>query len=838
MRKLMTLLVGASALAMATPANAATFIFSSGNYIPGVTAPEPLLSPDILELTTGNNRFFSGGVTLTNQSGTVNWNAGNIFLAGASVIDNHSLWDAKGDNSINPNGGLTSSFLNSGIFRKSAGAGATTIAGIAFANSGTIDAQIGSITFSGGNATFNNGSIFSGAGEVNITNNAAFNGGFTSSNVDFQSGTYTGNGASLSGTADWTAGTFTGDWTVTTAATLNAVTGNNKFLSGGAVVTNNGTVNWSAGNLFLAGASQIINNSTWNASGDNSINPNGGLASTFTNSGTFVKIGGTGATTIAGIAFVNNNNIEAQTGSIVFAGGNAMFNAGSSFFGAGDIDITNNAVFNGAFTSANLDFRGGTYTGTGAALTGSADWIAGTFTGDWTINSGSTVNAISGNNKFLNGGAIVTNDGTVNWVAGNIFLAGASQFVNNGLWDATGDNSLNPNGGGTSVFTNNGTFSKSGGAGATTVAGIGFVNNGTVNAQTAAITFSGGNATFNAGSIFLGAGEVNITNNATFNGGFTSSNLDFEGGTYTGNAAALTGTADWNAGTFTGDWMVNSGSSLNLLSGNNKFLSGGATLTNDGTFNWAAGNLFLAGASQIVNTGTVTITGDNSINNNGGLLSSVTNNGLIQKTSGSGTTILASGVGLDNNGTINVLSGTIALPAAFNNDGTLGGTGTFASTNLTNDGSIAPGALGATGTLALTGNFFQSANGFLNSQLASSGSSDLFNISGTAGISGTLALSCILGCAISTGDSFVLLDSIGALSGTFSNITTSGFRTGFSFDVVYDYGADLVRLNVLDAGLVGGGVPEPSTWAMMILGFGMVGHAMRKRSTTRASVLA
>ena len=198
---------------------------------------------------------------------------------------------------------------------------------------------------------------------------------------------------------------------------------------------------------------------------------------------------------------------------------------------------------------------------------------------------------------------------------------------------------------------------------------------------------------------------------------------------------------------------------------------------------------------------------------------------------------MASGLALDNNGTINVLSGTIALPGAFDNDGTLGGTGTFTSTNLTNDGSIAPGAAGATGTLSLTGNYFQSATGTLRSQLASTASSDLFRVSGTAGLSGTLALSCILSCAISTGDSFVLLDSIGNLSGTFANITTSGFRTGFAFNVVYDYGADLVRLDILNAGVIAGGVPEPATWAMMILGFGLVGGAMRKRSTARTAVL-
>ncbi len=442
----------------------------------------------------------------------------------------------------------------------------------------------------------------------------------------------------------------------------------------------------------------------------------------------------------------------------------------------------------------------------------------------------------TGSNKFWNGVSFTNQSGTVNWTGGTLFLQSGATINSQSLWNTTANDSIVNNGGATSTFNNSGIFRKSAGTGSTTISNA-FVNNGTIDAQTGTIAFNGGLATFNTGSVFVGAGINAINSNAAFNGAISSTNLDFNGGTFTGTNAALSGAADWNAGTFAGSWNLTSGSTLTAQSGSNKFLNG-ANFSNPGTVNWRDGTLFLQNGSQIVNNGTIAITSNNSINNNGGAASSFTNNGLIQKTAGTGTSTLANGIALDNNGTINVLSGTIALPAAFNNDGTLGGTGTFASTNLTNDGSIAPGALGATGTLALTGNFFQSASGFLNSQLASSGSSDLFNISGTAGISGTLALSCILGCAISTGDSFVLLDSIGALSGTFSNITTSGFRTGFSFDVVYDYGADLVRLNVLDAGLVGGGVPEPSTWAMLILGFGMVGRAMRKRSTTRASVLA
>jgi hypothetical protein len=82
---------------------------------------------------------------------------------------------------------------------------------------------------------------------------------------------------------------------------------------------------------------------------------------------------------------------------------------------------------------------------------------------------------------------------------------------------------------------------------------------------------------------------------------------------------------------------------------------------------------------------------------------------------------------------------------------------------------------------------------------------------------------------------FTILDSTGALSGTFASVTTSGFLNGFAYDVTYDYDADRVLLTVLDVGTPNA-VPEPASWAMMIAGFGLVGAGARRRS--RGAVLA
>ena len=58
------------------------------------------------------------------------------------------------------------------------------------------------------------------------------------------------------------------------------------------------------------------------------------------------------------------------------------------------------------------------------------------------------------------------------------------------------------------------------------------------------------------------------------------------------------------------------------------------------------------------------------------------------------------------------------------------------------------------------------------------------------------------------------------------NFTTAGGPVTLSF--VQDSGGDQYRGSILDNVLITA-VPEPSTWAMMIAGFGLIGGAMRRR---------
>lgn len=84
----------------------------------------------------------------------------------------------------------------------------------------------------------------------------------------------------------------------------------------------------------------------------------------------------------------------------------------------------------------------------------------------------------------------------------------------------------------------------------------------------------------------------------------------------------------------------------------------------------------------------------------------------------------------------------------------------------------------------------------------------------------------------------VSFDGISSTNGITYYTTSGDFRNSFSVSGTlgltgpFTAGAEGDRLQVL----FGNAVPEPATWAMMIGGFGLVGAAARRRSTTRVTL--
>lgn len=76
-------------------------------------------------------------------------------------------------------------------------------------------------------------------------------------------------------------------------------------------------------------------------------------------------------------------------------------------------------------------------------------------------------------------------------------------------------------------------------------------------------------------------------------------------------------------------------------------------------------------------------------------------------------------------------------------------------------------------------------------------------------------------------------------TGTFCNWTAAGVDfLGMAYSIDFGGGADHTAYDNITfgastpgGGTVTPGVPEPATWGMMILGFGLIGSAMRRRST-------
>ena len=425
--------------------------------------------------------------------------------------------------------------------------------------------------------------------------------------------------------------------------------------------------------------------------------------------------------------------------------------------------------------------------------------------------------------------------GTVNWASssGNIGFVSGANVANSGLWDAQGNATLTCGGGLASTLNNSGALRKSGGTGVTLIGdstALNIVNSGTVDAQTGSIAFGGSN-TFNAGTVFTGAGSVVVNTASTFNGAFTSSNLTLAAGTQTGSGAVLNGQAQWTGGSMAGGWTVASGATLNAAGADFKALNG-ANVVNNGSLTWQAGSSHIAflNSASLTNNGVLDAKGNATLTYGGGLASTSTNNGVLRKSGGSGSTVLSDSTALAfvNNGTVDVQVGTIQLPGSFSNAGTLKGSGTLQTDGvLTNNGTLSPGSFGV-GTLSLTGGALtQTASATFAVDLTSMMAFDQLFVAGATALNGTLALNCLGACSFAVGDSFTILNAAGPLSGRFASVTLAGFVSG-AFDVIYDSANSDLRLRVTQAVTA---VPEPSTLALLLAGVAVLGSLAWRRSS-------
>jgi hypothetical protein len=523
---------------------------------------------------------------------------------------------------------------------------------------------------------------------------------------------------------------------------------------------------------------------------------------------------GPGAVTISGPTVWTGGQMASSA-----PGGNTTFNGAVALSGNGFRDITARTVnFAGTTTWDNTPGGGNAgrfRTGSGATLNNSGTWLDQNsasntqFTNDFGgaqstfNNTGSYVKSGSANTVFgivfnnpasgalnVNAGTLVlgaggTSTGSVNVAAGATLNVSGGTYNISGLTAGSGTGQLLVTGG---VLNANGSNSF---AGTVNLSAGSLVAGGTFNA--ANLNFSGG--------VLDGPGAVTISGPTVWTGGQMASSAPGGNTTFNG-AVALSGNGFRDitartvnfAGTTTWDNTPGGGNAGRFRTGS------GATLNNSGT--WLDQNS--ASNTQFTN-------------DFGGAQSTFNNTGSYVK-SGSAATDM-SGINVTNTGTINVQQGVLRLPTVFGNAGRIMGNGTVTSTTLTNSGHIAPGE--SPGTLTLTGSFVQTAVGFFDVELQTNDLHDLFVVSGSATLGGTLDLICFASCAITPGQSIKILDAApNLLTGSFANVVVTGFAPG-SFTVIYDRVNGDVLLNAA-------AVPEPSAWVMLLAG-GIVMVLLRRR---------
>jgi autotransporter-associated beta strand protein len=691
----------------------------------------------------------------------------------------------------NYSGGTT---LNSGTLNinnaSAIGTGALTIAG------GTLDNTSGAaITLSTNNAQNWNGSFgFTGTHDLDLGTGAVTLG--TTPTVTVNGGTLTVGGA-MGGNFGLTkagsgrlvlgsANTYTG------ATTLNAGTlsiNNASAIGTGALTLNGGTLDNTSGAAITLSTNNAQN---WNGS--------------FGFTGTKDLNLGTGAVTLGASPTVT---VDAGTLTV---GGAIGGNFGLTKAGNGTLLLTGSSAYNGGTTinAGTLQFSNGSALGTGTVTANGGtlryNYVSGNgaFANNLVVNGATTLDVTSGNWNF-NGN--ISGSGAIN----RGFGANLTLYLNGDDSGYTGT-FTSPN------YTNAVVRFGSPSAGS---AGASWVfNNATAGRTTLSWT---GTGTISFGSL-TGGGELraDVSGAKTISAGALGYTDSFTGSIVNGlGVVALTkvGSGDMTLtgnNSYTGPTTVNNG--ILTVNGVNSgtglvTVASGATLAGSGTI---AGATVVSGSL----TGTLTLNSDATINSGAFGAAAAFNGNIV------------------NNGTI-----TSALTVASGK--TLSGNGTFGN-NLTVNGSL---VTGSTATPVISGSLGFGGSAQLSIALGktTAGATPVagtdygrLTVGGDVSLGGTLALT--IGTGVQAGDVFYLIvnDGSNAIATAFTGVTVNGSamtldgNNGFTFNgqqygLTYSADSGISSLSGGNDVALFAAVPEPTTWAMIVGGLGMLVSFQRSR---------
>jgi hypothetical protein len=637
------------------------------NSVAGTISASILMTGGTLSINSASAQSIP---TLTMQGGTLS-GSGNINLTGAAMTWTGGTLGGSGTLSV-PNGTTVTI------------SGVPTIDARTLSNAGTITFTAAYYLYMQNNAVLTNSGTISFPGDNSIYLSGAAG---TTAVVD-------------SGTISKAAGTtsyFTVPLTLQSGGQFLIQSGTIYF---GNITATGGTLNVSSGavaDLYYTSSSSFD------------------AASTITGAGTLLCAAGTNS--VSGTIVT----------SITVSGGTLTVNSASTQ------------------SVPTLTMQGGTLSGTGNInLTGAAmTWTGGTIAGTGTLSiaNGTTV-TISGVPYFDN--RAVSNAGTITFTTTYyVYMQNNAVLTNSGTITFPGDNAIYLSGAaGTTAVVNSGTIQKTGGTGNSYLSvpltmqsgGQFLVQSGTILA--AAITANGGTINISIGATFdlytsdtrsfaaassvtgsgpfLCAGGTNtfagtITAPLALSGGTLTVNsasgqsipsLTLSGGTLNGTAAiTLTGASStWSGGTLGGSGALNVSSATTLnMQGyptiDTRPVSNAGTMVFPSTY-----YTYLQNGASLTNSGTIDFQGDSAMYLGAGS-ATVTNNGLLKKSAGTGTSYL-NGITTTNGstGTIQASTGTMQF-TTLNNSGTL----SFLASSATVFGKMSIGnAFTFGGTLSAT----------------------------------------------------------------------------------------------------------------------------------------
>jgi hypothetical protein len=330
-----------------------------------------------------------------------------------------------------------------------------------------------------------------------------------------------------------------------------------------------------------------------------------------------------------------------------------------------------------------------------------------------------------------------------------------------------------------------------------------FVNTSTAGSATLIANGGTGSGAGGGSILFLesstgGTASVDVQNSAT---GGAAGFLDISGESKT----VSNPTGNVTIGSLEGSGNAFLGANNLTVGSNNNSTTFSGQIQDGGIFGGTGGSLTKTGTGAFTLTGANTYTG--------------------------GTTVNAGSLFVNNTGG---LSGTGTGNVMVNTGATLGGSGSIGggvigngAVTVNSGATLAPGATGngSTGILHTGALVLESGSNFsvdLEGPLAGTGYDQVFVFGAVSILNANLALNLVSG--LSAGDNLFIVESTGAVTGTFNGLADGAMFTqdGVTFTIDY-YPSGVLGGNV-ELSVVSTAVPEPTTWiggalAIPFLGF-------------------